>query len=99
MRNEGAAPVVLKVRSNKLYGALTAVGSGGAVGGTGTAWDLKFSGRGEQSLYWNLDSTGWWYDLIVTSDADPSFLRRLAGRMETGRHSVSDPGMGMADSF
>ena len=99
VRNEGAGPAVLKVRSNKLYGALTAVGSGGAVGGTGTAWELQFSGRGEQSLYWNLDSTGWWYDLIVSSDADPSFLRRLAGRMETGRHSVSDPGMGLADSF
>ena len=53
-RNEGIAPVVLKVRSNKLYGALTAVGPGGAVGGTGTTWELKFAGRGEQSL------TGTW---------------------------------------
>ena len=93
-------PVVLKVRSNKLYGSLTAVGSGAPGGSsTGTAWDLRFTGRGEQSLYWNLDATGWWYDLVVTSDVDPSFLRRLAGRMETGRHSVSDPGMGLADSF
>ena len=99
-RNEGGGPVVLKVRSNKLYGSLTAVGSGAPGGSsTGTAWDLRFTGRGEQSLYWNLDSTGWWYDLVVTSDVDPSFLRRLAGRMETGRHSVSDPGMGLADSF
>jgi phospholipase C len=98
-RNEAAGPVVLQVRSNKLYGALTAVGSGGAVGGTGTTWELRFTGRGEQSLYWNLNSTGWWYDLTVTSSADASFLRRLAGRMETGRHSVSDPGMGLADNF
>lgn len=97
-RNEGGGPVVLKVRSNKLYGALTAVGSRSARA-TGTTWEIKLTDRDEQTLFWNLDSTGWWYDLIVTSDADPSFLRRLAGRMETGRHSVSDPGMGLADSF
>ncbi|BAL95542.1 phosphocholine-specific phospholipase C [Rubrivivax gelatinosus] len=98
-RNDGTGPVTLRVRSNKVYGSLTATGSGGAAGGSGTAWELKFSGRGEQALYWNLDATGWWYDFIVTSDQDPSFLRRLAGRMETGRHSVSDPGMGLVDSF
>lgn len=97
-RNEGAGPVVLQVRSNKVYGRLTATGSGKS-GGTGTAWELKLGGRDEQSLHWKLDSTGWWYDFVVTSDADPSFLRRLAGRMETGRHSVSDPAMGLADSF
>lgn len=36
---------------------------------------------------------------MVTSDADASFLRRLSGRMETGRPFVSDPGMGLTDSF
>ena len=97
-RNDGAGPVVLQVRSNQAYGPLTATGSG-AAGGTGTAWEFRFDGRGEQSLYWNLDSTGGWYDLVVTSAGDASFLRRLAGRVETGRHSVSDPAMGVADRF
>ncbi len=32
-----------------------------------------------------------WYDLTVTSDADPSFLRRLAGHVENGQPGVSDP--------
>ena len=32
-----------------------------------------------------------WYDLTVTSAADPSFIRRFAGHVETGRASVSDP--------
>ncbi|MEU6220765.1 phosphocholine-specific phospholipase C [Streptomyces sp. NPDC047022] len=32
-----------------------------------------------------------WYDLTVTCDADPSFLRRLAGHVENGRPGVSDP--------
>jgi phospholipase C len=34
-----------------------------------------------RSRSWNLDSTGWWYDLLVTGDAEPAFLRRLAGRV------------------
>jgi phospholipase C len=35
-----------------------------------------------------------WYDLSVTSDANPGYLRRLAGHVETGRPSVSDPVLG-----
>jgi phospholipase C len=34
-----------------------------------------------------------WYDLTVTSDADPAFLRRFAGHVENGRPGVSDPAM------
>lgn len=34
-----------------------------------------------------------WYDLSITSDADPAFLRRLAGHVETGLPSMSDPGI------
>ncbi|MDT3400098.1 phospholipase domain-containing protein [Streptomyces sp. B1866] len=32
-----------------------------------------------------------WYDLTVRSDRDAAFLRRLAGHVETGRPSTSDP--------
>ncbi|MEY9967221.1 phospholipase C [Streptacidiphilus sp. MAP12-16] len=32
-----------------------------------------------------------WYDLSVVSDRDGAFLRRLAGHVETGRPSTSDP--------
>ncbi|MFF7187833.1 phosphocholine-specific phospholipase C [Streptomyces sp. NPDC008222] len=32
-----------------------------------------------------------WYDLTVTSEADPAFLRRFAGHVENGRPGVSDP--------
>jgi phospholipase C len=34
-----------------------------------------------------------WYDLNVTSGADPAFLRRFAGHVENGRAGVSDPGI------
>jgi len=42
-----------------------------------------------QGLY--LAASHSWYDLTVTSSADPSFVRRLAGHVETGVASVSDP--------
>lgn len=35
-----------------------------------------------------------WYDLSVTSDHDGTFRRRLAGHVETGRESTSDPAIG-----
>jgi phospholipase C len=35
-----------------------------------------------------------WYDVVVTVAEDPSFEYRLAGHVETGRDSMSDPAMG-----
>jgi phospholipase C len=40
---------------------------------------------------WSLKDSAGWYDLSITADAGPAFLRRLAGRVETGRASTSDP--------
>lgn len=40
-----------------------------------------------------LVSTAGWYNLTVTNDADPSFVRQLAGHLETGRESTTDPGI------
>jgi phospholipase C len=40
---------------------------------------------------WALQSSFGWYDLSVEADDDPRFLRRLAGHLENGRDSVSDP--------
>jgi len=40
---------------------------------------------------WGVDSSLGWYDLSVTTAASPAFLRRAAGRVETGEPSVSDP--------
>ncbi|MBN8831513.1 MAG: phospholipase C, phosphocholine-specific [Sphingomonadales bacterium] len=50
-----------------------------------------WSTAGKGSHRWTLDATGGWYDLIVTGPDAPSFRRRLAGRLETGRPSISDP--------
>ena len=68
--------------------------------GPATSWDVKVSGSGHpKEIYWKLSTTGHWYDFVVTSDSDSGFYRRLAGHVETGHASVSDPGMGLADRF
>ncbi|MBD0741457.1 phosphocholine-specific phospholipase C [Streptomyces sp. CBMA152] len=38
-------------------------------------------------------TTSGWYDLTVTADTSDGFLRRLAGHIETGAPSISDPAM------
>jgi phospholipase C len=35
-----------------------------------------------------------WYDVSVTSAGNPQYLRRLAGHVENGSPSVSDPLLG-----
>lgn len=44
--------------------------------------------------HWSLDKSFGWYDLTVEVEHDPSFRRQLAGHVETGRDSVSDPAFG-----
>jgi phospholipase C len=39
-------------------------------------------------------TTHGWYDLTVRHDGDTTWLRRFAGRVETGKDSISDPLMG-----
>jgi phospholipase C len=42
----------------------------------------------------SLNALHGWYDLIVTVAEDPTFNYRLAGHVETGRDSFSDPALG-----
>jgi phospholipase C len=41
-----------------------------------------------------LHNSAYWYDFSLTDAQGASFLRRFAGRMETGKHGLSDPAMG-----
>jgi phospholipase C len=45
------------------------------------------------ALHWNLQASGCWYDITVTSSHDPQWRRRFAGRVETGRDAMTDPAM------
>lgn len=43
---------------------------------------------------WPLAASDHWYDLSVRVERDPAFLRRFAGKIETGRPGRTDPGIG-----
>jgi len=45
---------------------------------------------------WKLAGSYRWYDVTVTCSTDPAFVRRLAGHVETGAPSVSDPTLSSA---
>ncbi|HEY3256521.1 MAG TPA: phospholipase domain-containing protein, partial [Polyangiaceae bacterium] len=49
-----------------------------------------------QNLIWHFDledSYGW-YDLSIEVESDSSFKQQLAGHVETGKDSMSDPLLG-----
>jgi phospholipase C len=50
------------------------------------------AGRRGEHLF-ALGDNGHWYDFTVVSDHDSTFMRRFAGRIETGAHSITDPAL------
>ena len=50
-------------------------------------------GRTARSL-WDLRGSDHWYDLTLTLADDPGFVQRLAGHVETGAPSRTDPAIG-----
>jgi phospholipase C len=79
VRNRGADPVV--VRSADAYAAGEPRAHRLAPGATITDT-------------WRIAKAGHWYDITVEIAGQPSFQRRLAGHIETGRPSISDPALG-----
>jgi phospholipase C len=45
---------------------------------------------------WALESSFGWYDFVIEASTDQDFLRRLAGHLENGQGSSSDPAIGGA---
>jgi phospholipase C len=46
----------------------------------------------------NLDASSNWYDVLITVDADPTFIRHYAGHVETGEDGLSDPHIGRGEA-
>jgi phospholipase C len=46
--------------------------------------------------HWPLETTSGWYDALLQVGADIHFQRHIAGHVETGLDSVTDPAMGKA---
>jgi phospholipase C len=44
--------------------------------------------------HWPVPLSFGWYDLAIEVDSDPTFQQRIAGHVETGSDSVSDPALG-----
>jgi len=44
--------------------------------------------------YWSLESHFGWYDFTVTVESNLAFEQRIAGHLETGKDSMSDPAIG-----
>ncbi len=56
-----------------------------------TGEDLSIPAGGRVSREWSVAESGNWYDFTLSGGG---FARRAAGRIETGKHGVSDPAMG-----
>ncbi|MDR7375674.1 phospholipase C [Rhodoferax ferrireducens] len=79
LHNTGAAACSFSVVANAYVG--------------NAAQTQSVAAGGEGALSWALKSSGYWYDFTVTVPALKGYTRRFAGRLETGKHSISDPAM------
>jgi phospholipase C len=61
---------------------------------TQKALEFRLQPNGELNEFWPLERSYGWYDFKITTPSDPSFQHRLAGHLETGRDSMSDPAIG-----
>ena len=59
--------------------------------GTKSAHDLTVPPGATVEDHWPLSASSGWFDLSITTEHSPAFLRRFAGHVETGRPSTSDP--------
>ncbi|MEI2428943.1 phospholipase C, phosphocholine-specific [Lysobacter yananisis] len=59
-------------------------------------YDRRLERLGAGSLRYRpirLDESCQWYDFVLTDANDPEYFRRIAGRVETGAHGITDPGL------
>lgn len=89
---DGAGPAITLRLRNWGLAAATFVVSCGPYGGADET--VTVAPNGKESRTWDLAASGGWHDVSVRVEELPAFLRRFAGRVETGKDSISDPAMG-----
>ncbi|WP_241073005.1 phosphocholine-specific phospholipase C [Achromobacter insuavis] len=57
-------------------------------------WTLTVPAGSQVEQSWSLKASGAWFDFTARLNEDPAYIRRFAGRVETGKPSVTDPAMG-----
>ncbi len=101
--SSGAAEVEVNCRYNREDGGLMLVIRNYGSGPTRVKITEVYSGRSIIKViaagaslrdYRSLTGSFSWYDLLVEVPADSRFSRRLAGHVETGKDSASDPAIG-----
>ena len=60
----------------------------------GTERTVRVGPGARVTTHVDTSATGGWYDVVLTVDADPTWRRGLAGRVETGGARTSDPLLG-----
>ena len=58
------------------------------------AWNVTVAPGAVSEQAWPLCDCGNWYDFSVRVTELPGYVRRFAGRVETGKDAISDPAMG-----
>jgi len=61
---------------------------------TGQSQSIVLAANQTDTVQWNLEATFGWYDLVLTVDGDSGFEVQLAGHIENGLPSSSDPALG-----
>jgi phospholipase C len=61
---------------------------------TGNSVKLAINAGRSDSKYFTLSRTSGWYDFEITVATDASIRYRVAGHVETGEDSISDPALG-----
>jgi len=79
LSNSGATACTFTVTANAYF--------------SGAAQTRTVEAKGANDVIYALKSSGYWYDFTVTVSGLSGYSRRFAGRLETGKHSVSDPAM------
>jgi phospholipase C len=80
LRNHGSGAATFRVSPNAYFQTAPLV--------------ITVAGEAEVEQRWPLLESAHWYDFTVQVSELPGFSRRFAGRVETGRDSLSDPEMG-----
>ena len=83
LQNRGDAPATFRLAANAYYADFG-------------EQSFRVGGNDRCEHFLPLRHSANWYDFTVRVDGRDAFARRFAGRVETGRHSLSDPEMGGA---
>jgi phospholipase C len=83
LRNEGAARIDFSIALDAAYPTHSL-----------RTRTVRVSPGAEARERWPLAASDHWYDLLVTLTGAPEFVRRFAGKVETGKPGRTDPGIG-----